>query len=101
MNTLGVILFLGIFVLYAAGQEFSRRVAGIEGLSFWRRYGNEIHRYRFYFLGAMLSVFLASWWQEDGKSALIRAVTFMIVGLLIALVKAVSFPKGASYKPKQ
>jgi len=93
MNTLGAICFLGLFAVYAAGQEFSRRVAGIDGPPFFVRYFQAAKNY---LIGLMIGwvVGLLVAWSQDKVSTAIPALLGTTVGvLLIALVRAVELPK--------
>lgn len=93
MNALGAICFLGLFAVYAAGQEFSRRVAGIAAPPFFVRYFQSARKDLIgLMIGWVVGLLFAS--SQDKVSVAIPALMgITVVVLLINLVRVVELPK--------
>lgn len=93
MNTLGIIAFFSLFAIYALGQEFSRRVSGIEGPSFFVRFHREAKPMLKGLIVGWVLVLAFTWKKQSYDNFKLAIIASTVVLLLISLVRAVEMPK--------
>lgn len=93
MNALGVICFLALFGVYAVGQEFSRRIMGLQGDSFLIRFHRAARQPVLYALSGMVGVLLSCWAQARMSAFYPAFYASTAIVFLIALVRAVELPR--------